>query len=431
MSEIVLNNILSLGFLFLWIITLIGYQMIKNRWDGGSLVIVLYIIYAVFAIMTLNDPLFSIAFNQLKLFPYIYLYSMMIIALSPIIIHHCSDTSEIENPHTKILYILTFIIIISSIMLIPSLISGTGSGLISIFTDSSAGKEAYLEQVEGVEDSGSTIRNLPAIIFNSLTDVTVFLFFYFLTLEKKNIWILSGLIFSFIINFLICISQGQRGGLVTSLLTLAGGYLLFKQYMSKKVKKISRHIGLFLSLLISFPIIVITVSRFDGETGGIGGFVNWYIGQGSLYFNNYGLTPGGCRNGDRTINLFKRFIDSSTSQNFVERRDKYHNMEINDNLFSTFVGDFTLDFGPAGAFFIFVIFYSSLIRLTRERKQQIKLYKLLLLYFALCISLQGGMTLFSYSDVSGNLRMLNCLLLYAYLRYHEQFSRAFPLQKNN
>ncbi|EGC87287.1 conserved domain protein [Prevotella denticola CRIS 18C-A] len=106
-------------------------------------------------------------------------------------------------------------------------------------------------------------------------------------------------------------------------------------------------------------------------------------------------------------------------------------MEINDNLFSTFVGDFTLDFGPAGAFFIFVIFYSSLIKLTRERKQQIKLYKLLLLYFALCISLQGGMTLFSYSDVSGNLRMLNCLLLYAYLRYHEQFSRAFPLQKNN
>lgn len=186
MSEIVLNNILSLGFLFLWIITLIGYQMIKNRWDGGSLVIVLYIIYAVFAIMTLNDPLFSIAFNQLKLFPYIYLYSMMIIALSPIIVHHCSDTSEIENPHTKILYILTFIIIISSIMLIPGLISGTGSGLISIFTDSSAGKEAYLEQVEGVEDSGSTIRNLPAIIFNSLTDVTVFLFFYFLTLEKKT-----------------------------------------------------------------------------------------------------------------------------------------------------------------------------------------------------------------------------------------------------
>lgn len=429
MSEIVLNNILAGGFLFMWIITLIGYQLLKNRWDGGSIVIIFYIIYAIFSIMTLNDPLFSIAFNPLEIFPYIYLYIMMIIALSPIAIHHCNNTSEIENPNTRVLYLISLTIIVCSILLIPGIIADGGSGLVSIFIDSSAGKDAYLEQVEGVEGSGSAIRNLPAIIFNALIDIAIFLFFYFLTLKKKNIWLLLGLLFTFIINFLMCISQGQRGGLVISMLTLIGGYMLFKQYMSERINKISRNIGIFLSILVSLPIIIITISRFDGESGGVGGFVNWYVGQGSLYFNNYGLDPGGCRNGDRTISFFKRFVDPTTPKNFVERRDKYHNMEINDNFFSTFVGDFTLDFGPIGAVIIFIVFNIVIIRLTREKEHQIKLHKLLLLYFSLCISLQGGMTLFSYSDVSGNLRMLNYLLLYTYLRYHERLSIAFPLQK--
>ncbi len=429
MSEIILNNMLAGGFLCVWIVSLFGYQSLKNRWDGGSIVIVFYIIYGVFSIMTLNDPLFSIAFNPLKPFPYIYLYVMMVIALSPIVIHHCSHNSEIEDPHTRILFFISIIIIACSIILMPKIISETGNGIVSIFTDPSAGKEAYMEQVEGAEGSGGAIRNLPAIIFNALIDVAVFIFFYLLTLKKKNIWILSGLLFSFAVNFLMCISQGQRGGLVISLLTLIGGYMLFRRYMSERINRISRNIGIFMSLLVSLPIIFITISRFDGESGGVGGFVNWYVGQGSLYFNNYGLDPGGCRNGDRTISFFKRFVAPSTPKNFVERRDKYHNMEINDNFFSTFVGDFTLDFGPIGAFIIFIVFNTLIIGLTIERTQQIKLYKLLLLYFSLCISLQGGMTLFSYSDVSGNLRILNYLLLYTYLRYHERLSQAFPLPK--
>lgn len=76
------------------------------------------------------------------------------------------------------------------------------------------------------------------------------------------------------------------------------------------------------------------MSRFGKEQAGVGGFINWYVGQGSLYFNNNGLDAGGIRYGDRTINLFKRIIDPDTPKNFVERRDKYHNLEL-DDYFST------------------------------------------------------------------------------------------------
>ena len=428
MSEITINNILASGFLVIWILTLLWYQFLKNRWDGGSAIIVTYIIYGIFSLLTLNNPLFSMAFKPLKIFPYIYLYIMMIIALSPLIIHHYQDTSIIENPHTRVLDFISILLIICTILLLPGIFSDANGGLLSIFTNAAAGKEAYLEQIEKVEDSGSTIHNLPAIFFNAFIDIGIFVFFYYLTLKKKNIFIITGLSLTIVVNIIIPISLGQRGGVVIGMFTILGGYMLFKQYLSNKIKQLIRNIGIIAIILVSLPLILSTVSRFGDESASVGGFVNWYVGQGSLYFNNFGLDPGGCRHGDRTLNLFKRLIDPNTPKNFVERRDKYHNLNIDDNFFTTFVGDFTIDYGPITAAFIFIIFYFLVIRLTKERGDTIKLYQLLLLYFTLCISLQGGMTLFSYSDIGGNLRLLNYILLYIYLRYHEQLILKFPLK---
>ena len=138
------------------------------------------------------------------------------------------------------------------------------------------------------------------------------------------------------------------------------------------------------------------------------------------------MDAGGIRYGDRTLNLFKRLIDPSTPKNFIERRDKYHNLEIDDYYFTTFVGDFCLDFGPIVTVFIFVIFNLWVISQIRPRDGTLKLHQLLLIYFAMCICMQGGMTLFAFSD-TGNLKMIILILLYVYLRYHEQLLLKFPL----
>ena len=182
-------------------------------------------------------------------------------------------------------------------------------------------------------------------------------------------------------------------------------------------------------LAISLPIAAITVSRFGDKATGVGGFVAWYVGQGSLYFNNSALEAGGTRNGDRTFNLAKRLIDSSTPKNFVERRDKYHNLKIDDDIFSTFVGDFTIDFGPIVAVVIFVIFNGYVIIKSRTRDNKIEVHQLLLLFFTMCVCMQGGMALFSYSD-TGNLRIITIFSLYAYLRYHEVLLKKFPLKRH-
>ena len=427
MSQVIWDNILTTGYLVTWIVTLVWYQRKSHTLDGGTAIMSTYIMYAVFSLLTLNDYMFSDLFLPLKVFPYIYLYCMLMVALSPAIYIHHKPVREIESPQTSILAITSIIIIISSILLVPDIIANFGTGFVKLFTETDAGKDAYMEQIEEAEDAGSGISNIPAIIYNSLSDITIFLFFYYMTLKKKNVWLIGGLLFAIILGILIPIMHGQRGGVITAVLTAIIGYAMFQQFISKRINRAIRMFGFSCIIAIAIPIAAITVSRFGNMGGGVAGFLNWYVGQGNLYFNNFALDAGGTRNGDRTLNLVKRLIDSDTPKNYTERRDKYHNLKIDDDIFSTFVGDIVIDFGPVPTVFILVFFNALVIYLIRPRDGTIKLYQMLLLYFTLCICMQGGMYLFSFSD-GGNLRILTLVLLYAYLRYHEVLLERFPLK---
>jgi len=97
------------------------------------------------------------------------------------------------------------------------------------------------------------------------------------------------------------------------------------------------------------------------------------------------------------------------------------------------VGDFVIDFGPITTVFIFVIFNGLILYLIRFRNSRdgtLKLHQALLLYFTLCICMQGGMTLFSFSD-TGNLRIVILFSLYGYLRYHELLLEKFPVENSS
>ena len=90
------------------------------------------------------------------------------IALSPIIIHHNHPSESIENPNTRILVIIGCIIVFSAILMIPGIITQANKGILNLFVDGTAAKEVYTDQVDEVSDSGGAIRNLPAVVYNSL-----------------------------------------------------------------------------------------------------------------------------------------------------------------------------------------------------------------------------------------------------------------------
>lgn len=427
MQDSTLNTLLACGYLLLWIITFICYHLKHHSIDAGSGIIFMYILYAIISIDTLNDSIFSTSYENLKVFPYIYLYCMMIVAMLPIIRNHCNPPLRIAPPHTRILQYIAFLIVVCGLAQIPNIISNFGSGFIKLFTDADAGRDAYMEGAKGSEDVGAAISNLPAVVFNAFSDIAIFLAMYYATLSSKKVWC-TLLWITVGISLLIPVFSGQRTGVITGALTIFGAYLLFKKYLGKKTNFIFQRIAIIAAIIILLPVGAITISRFgNGKNGAVTSFLNWYIGQGSLYFNNYGLNAGGTRKGERTANLFLRVINPETSINYVERRDKFHNMEIDDHLFTTFVGDFTLDYGPIIAVFIFIIFYGWVFNKVKIEDESIKLHQLLLLFITMCISMQGGMYLFNYAD-TGNLKIITFGLLYGYLRYHEILLKKYPLK---
>ena len=430
MDQIASDNILATAYLILWVLTLVWYQYKNRSLDGGSTAIAFYVVYGVFSILTINDFVFSEDFKPLEVFPYIYLYVMMMIALAPVIYHHISPAQAIENPHTRILTLAAILIVFCAVMQVPEIIKNFNTGVVKLFLDSDAGKDAYEEHLKEAGESGSSISNLSSVIYNSLFDISIFIFFYFLTEKRKNLILIVSLAVSIFIGTMLPIMSGLRGGVIISVQTILAGYMLFRRYLSKRINMIARVVGITAIIVISLPIIAISVSRFSQRVYGVTSAISWYVGQGSLYFNNYGLDAGGIRYGDRTLNLFKRLIDpEDTPKNFVERRDKYTNLEMDDYYFTTFVGDFTIDFGPVVAFIMFVVFNAWILLNLRPRDGNYQLHQMLLLYFSLCISIQGGMSLFYYADTS-NLRIITCFSLYAYLRCHEALLNKFPLLRN-
>lgn len=433
MSESLSNNLIGLGYLLVWVLTFLGYHILRFKLDGGSAIMMTYILYAIFSILSINDFLFGDMYLPLQVFPYVYLYVMLMIALSPAIYNHLHPTHTIDNPNSRMPVFVSIIIIGASVMLLPDIISNFSDGFVKLFTDVDAGKDAYSEQTEESESGGgSGISNLTAIIYNSLMDLPAFLAFYFLTKKKKNILLISGLFFAVIIGLLLPIMRGQRGGVVACTLTMFLAYMMFRSYLSVVVDRLVKSVGIIMIILVSLPVAAITISRFgsDNVGPGVGGYINWYVGQGNLYFNNYAFDNGGIRYGDRTMNLFKRLVYSDTPKNYDERRWKYRHLNCDDNWFTTFVGDFVIDFGPVFATVIFVVFNSFVLYNIRPRGDTIKLHQLLLLYFSMCICMQGGMTLFSFSDTS-NLRIITFALFYAYLRYHDVLLERFPLMSDN
>lgn len=428
MNPTLIDNILVISYFLLWVLALYFYQRKNGQLDAGSAIIGTYICYAFFSILTLNKPITFVDyydFNHLTLFPFIYLFVMLIIALSPTIIYHFNPAKQIEDPNTRIFYIIAIVSIFSALLLLPIILNNHGDGLLKLMTDIDAGKDAYEEQLENASDAGGGITNIPAIVFNAMSEITIFTFFYFLTIKRKNVWLLSGLGIAIAVSVLQPIMSGQRGPVIYTLLTIFMGYMFFKQFFSEIIKKVVRYVSIVGVVVALLPIIAITVSRFSNmRQTTITEYINWYLGQGNIYFNNYALDDNGIRYGDRTFNLVKRVVSSNASQNFVERRSTYSNLYVNDDIFTTFVGDFAIDFGPIVAFLIFVIFNLWVLYATRVKGNNLKVHQALLLYFTMCICMQGGMTLFSFSDTA-NLKMLCFAILYIYLVLRENILTKF------
>jgi len=359
---------------------------------------------------------------------------MIMVAAWPVLKYNQLKIIEIQKPSNFVFNTIAIIFILSSLFGLQESLLKVFDGLMKILFDSTAGMAIYKDTMDLSESSNigdGKISNLPSIISGLLSDIGTLMFFYYLTLEKRSKLMIIGLLIAILYPILDQIAISQRGPVIDKLFTIIISYFALRKFIPSNINSVIRLLGITLILSILIPIAAITSSRFDRpDSSGAMSSVLFYAGQENLFFNNYGLDNGALRYGDRTFPMFKRMLGfENVPHNFYERRAKYNNLKINDEVFVGFVGDFTLDFGPFVAPLIFIFFTFFVLSLTRVYNGKILFHQLILLHFVMCICIQGGMKLFSYSDVS-NLKIITIFLAYLVFRLDYELIKKRRLKRH-
>ncbi len=425
-----ISNINIVLYILAWIVTIILYHIVKKRIDAGSILLFTYLIYAITSLLLYNSH--SYHFDQIRLFPFIYLFLMLMLFFSPILKYNAYKIDGIQKVPSVYLFIISIIFIVASLIQLPTIVSDFAFSIKKLLTTSSGGLDLYHKSLAEARFLGDgKISNLGSIISNTYGKFGILLFFYYLTLKKRSKLILIGLFISSIISILSNVSLGQRGPILETLLSMIITYFALRRFFQPKVNRIIKIVGGWLLLASLIPIIALTISRFGNDKKGSMSSVYYYGGQENLYFNNYGLDDGGIRYGDRTFPLFKRILGfENVPKNFMERRAKYPHLKMNDRNFYTFVGDFTIDFGPIIATLIFLVFSIFVVIKTKIRNGIIRFHQLILLHFVMCVGMIGGMKLYPFSDVGGNLQLIGYFIAYMFFRldYNFRFQRQKKIE---
>ena len=413
-----MESIYIIIYIVLWfVVLLIHYIKIKTI-DAGFILILSYLLYAISSYALYTDIYFTRIYYGLTLFPFLFLFFLLYVTAKPILSFGTYYIERIQRPSLQLVNFFCWIYIIMSVISIPSILSKIN--LISLIM-SSQGADLYAENVSDsvytASSMGSGVSNIIGLYTNFFSRISVLFLFYHLTLPQINKKIVIGLIISFIIYILSFLLTGQRGGTFKMLVTCIITYFVLRKFIQPSINKIIMRFSMIGLVLLSIPYYFLTISRFSNITDGFMSAIYSYTGQGNLNFNLYALDNNGIRYGDRIVPLFKKILGfQNVPNNFWERRWKYPNLRINDESFITFVGDFVLDFGPLMATIIlcFISFYVQ--RKTRVKNGKIYFYQLIILHFFICLCMEGGMSLYSFSD-SNNMVILVYVFMYIIFKY--------------
>lgn len=405
-----MNHELLITYTCLLLLVFIVYQKKKKTFDTGGFLLLVYFIGSVFAVMIHEDK-----FGEPSFFiPVIYLFFALMISFTPFMKFNTKKT-DVVFPVKKIITLLSWIFVISTLLGMATSSTNVIEGLQMVMLEETYGLDLYNNMTESVEGSGHFASNIPMIIMNAMYTFAALLLFVNMTYEKKNKLLISLIAFCLFYGAIKYISIGERGGLVNRSLIVLVSYICMKDYLSESINKKVRKIGLVVGVLLLVPFMALTISRFGNTNEGTTNSLFNYAGQGTVHFCQYALDNNGIRYGDRTVSLFKRIVGfPNTPHNFLERRAKYPQLKINDEVFSTFVGDFVIDFGPVLALLIIILFSLLLTSMVKMCNKRMKFHYFILLHFSMCAIVQG-VSLFQYSD-SGNLTIIFYLLMYIYLK---------------
>ena len=179
-----LSNVIIAVYVLAWFITYRVYIKKNPKYGVGGFLILEYLLFAVLSLILYNLPSHRNEWTAITLFPFIYLYCMLLIASVPVLQFNNDRIRSISPPNKTVFNVFLYTFIVCSLFQIPSIISELGEGLTLIVLDPDNAADIYNERAQ---DSLTTTHNridgiitAPFTIFaNIFGNFCVFLFFYY------------------------------------------------------------------------------------------------------------------------------------------------------------------------------------------------------------------------------------------------------------
>lgn len=398
----------------IWLITFAIFIKKNHCFSLGGALLFMYTLMSIVAIPLYYNKLAYMYFERsLNFFPMVYLYMMIMISLYPILRVNQNEIKQISIPNGKIFeyicILFSFISVIYIIRILPSL----QQSFILLLVNSDNALDIYNTALDNgrnhTEFSGS--YDFIGIFSNLIVGVAPLFFFTYLLRTNRKRFVIIGLSICLMVPILSGIEKASRMLLLVSIMELLFYYILIKDYLEYNInKKIQKFIGIGTVIMLTF-FIIISIGRSEGDINQRIFNYQRYFSEGVILFNQYCLDANGTREGELTFPLVKQIIGNKDTP--AEYYNRVRQMKINNSRFSTYVGDFVLDFGPFYAFLIFILLFILTYPLLKT-KLELKYHQLILLFILLKFTM--GFFQYCYTGVPGNVRLFFLIIMYLYYK---------------
>lgn len=397
----------------------IYYCMRKKVHIVVSFILVLYFLSAVGSIFLIGNSYFEDGKGTISFYPLIYLFLMIVLMMKPLT--NLRNSFYIEEPNFGVLRIVIIVTIIVALPRAIQALLNFDEVIYGLMMDATTA-----DVIEGVsiydKKSGGGFNYL-SILGGAAFALAPLLLMYYISLKRTSKFLIAMLVLVSIAASLEETAKGGRGALVNFMMCILFLYILLRPIYPPKTKRtiIVFGSGIFAVLLGVFYLVTMFKHGYLDEDARQVRTLG-YISQNYIIFDSYGLDAGGVRYGTRTATMITKLVDPSSPSTYAERVSRFNHMKINESKFSTFVGDYTLDFGPIITALLFIIF-SAVFTNTLKNKGQIPFYKLFLIFFLMKLLL-FGLFLSPYCNLGGNLQILVFFVLYEFFKLNRKQSLA-------
>ena len=385
--------------------------LLWNQRNNTNNAVVKYLLFAwllssAFSIMFyVDDPT---KHPDITLIPYLYLQICFLISIYPIARFNEESLADITVARPKwLLYLMVLLSVVSILPFIENLIH-----LLFAYSKDNSDIlfDMYIDKMSNdVDVQLVTWLSYPGKLCNAVTlrfeYLTPLLLFYYLTQEKINKYLLTGLILALFNPVVHGFSVASRGAMVLLALNLIFLFILFRKQIPYKRRKKILITGSILFFLGLISLSVLTIVRFKGHEiqNTMLSFVSLYIGEGSVNFSN--LMWDNLREhtqGDNSFSFFKQILGFDTFSNYLDRREYWGEGKVGIpvHIFYTYIGDWFSDLGVIGTLSL-VIFLSVLVRKITKVNDSISLLSLYGFMIFCNIILQGFTYFTMKTNISG------------------------------